>query len=124
MSTHIRFAARGLLVWTVAILILRLLPPAVTDHPPQAMLFTAAVSAICLSPATLWMLRKQAPDQKPGVLGAFLAPQMLGDALAVAAFGAVLPNFPLGHAAPFGALVLWCYAVMLTTALVASRRRA
>jgi hypothetical protein len=124
MSIHVRFAARGLFVWTVAILVLRLLPPTITDHPPQRMLIAAAVSAICLAPTTLWMLRKQAPDQKAGALGAFLAPQMLGDALAVAAFGAVLPNFPAGHAAPFGALVLWCYTVMLTTALVASRRRA
>ena len=123
MGAHVRFAVRGLVVWTIAIAALRLLPPAIAGHPPQYMLITGAISGLCLVPATLWTLRKLAPEQKPGVLAAFLAPQMLGDALAVAAFGAVLPNFPRDHAGPFAALVLWCYSVMMITALAAGRRR-
>jgi hypothetical protein len=123
MGAHVRFAVRGLLVWIVAIAVLRLLPAEVTDRPPQYLLVTGAISGLCLVPTTLWTLRKLAPEQKAGVLAAFLTPQMLGDALAVAAFGAVLPNFPADHAAPFGALVLWCYSVMMVTALLAGRRR-
>lgn len=121
---YIRFALRGLFVWTVATLILRVLPSGMTHHPPQVMLIAAAVSGAILIPATLWLTRKLSPAEKPMGAAAFIAPQLIGDAITTAAFVHVLPNFPPGHAASFGALVLWCYGVMLATAVVAGRRGA
>lgn len=121
---YIRFAARGLFAWAVATLILRALPASVTHHSSSVLLISAAVSGALLIPATLWLTRKQVPAEKPMAAAAFVAPQLVGDAITTAAFIHVLPNFPPDHAGPFGALVLWCYGVMLATAVIAGRRGA
>lgn len=120
---YLWFAARGSFVWAVSTLILRLLPSAWVDRPAWTLLITGAVSGAGLVVATLVFIRKVTPDHRLGALVAFVAPQMLLDAGVTVMFGQVLPNFPLSHAPLFGAFVLWCYAVMLTTAVIATRPR-
>ena len=120
---YLWFAARGSFVWAVSTLILRLLSSAWVDRPAWTLLITGAVSGAGLVVATLVFVRKVTPDHRLGALVAFVAPQMLLDAGVTVMFGQVLPNFPLSHAPLFGAFVLWCYAVMLTTAVIATRPR-
>lgn len=121
MPVHLAFALRGTLVWAVSTLVLRLLPEAWVDRPAADFAVVAAVTGAGLVAATLWIGRRLAAPARPAAVAAFVAPQMVGDALIVAFFPVVLPNFPAGHAAVFGAVVIWCYAVMLATALMAGR---
>lgn len=123
LALYLWFAARGSFVWAVSTLILRLLPSAWVDRPAWTLLISGAVSGAGLVIATLFFVRKVTPTHRLGTLVAFVAPQMLLDAGVTALFGHVLPNFPVSHAPLFGAFVLWCYAVMLTTAVIATRPR-
>lgn len=123
LALYLWFAARGSFVWAVSTLILRLLPSAWVDRPAWTLLISGAVSGAGLVIATLVFVRKVTPEHRLGTLVAFVAPQMLLDAGVTALFARVLPNFPVSHAPLFGAFVLWCYAVMLTTALIATRPR-
>ena len=123
MRLNLWFVLRGSVVWAVSTLILRLLPSGWVDRPAWTLLITAAASGAGLVAATLVFLRKVEDRRRLGALVSFVAPQMLLDAGVVVAFENVLPNFPPGHAPLFGAFVLWCYAVMLTTAVVATRPR-
>ena len=118
------FAARGTFVWAVSTLILRLLPSAWVDRPAWTLLITGAVSGTGLVVATMLFLRKIEQRHRLAALVSFVAPQMLLDAGVTVFFTRVLPNFPPDHAPLFGAFVLWCYAVMLTTAVIATRPRA
>lgn len=121
LRLYLWFVARGSFVWAVSTLILRLLPSAWVDRPAWTLLITGAVSGAGLVVATLVFIRKVTPDHRLGALVAFVAPQMLLDAGVTVLFAHVLPNFPVSHAPLFGAFVLWCYAVMLTTAVIATR---
>ena len=123
LRLYLWFVARGSFVWAVSTLILRLLPSAWVDRPAWTLLITGAVSGAGLVVATLVFIRKVTPDHRLGALVAFVAPQMLLDAGVTVLFAHVLPNFPVSHAPLFGAFVLWCYAVMLTTAVIATRPR-
>ena len=123
LRLYLWFVARGSFVWAVSTLILRLLPSAWVDRPAWTLLITGAVSGAGLVVATLVFIRKVTPDHRLGALVAFVAPQMLLDAGVTVLFSHVLPNFPVSHAPLFGAFVLWCYAVMLTTAVIATRPR-
>lgn len=120
---YLWFVARGSFIWAVSTLILRLLPSAWVDRPAWTLLISGAVSGAGLVVATLVFIRKVTPDLRLGALVAFVAPQMLLDAGVTVLFAHVLPNFPVSHAPLFGAFVLWCYAVMLTTAVIATRPR-
>lgn len=117
------YLARGVFVWAVSTGILRLLPQAWTHRPEWTFLISAAVSGVGLSIATLVFLKRlQAAERLPALV-VFIAVQMVLDALVTIYFPVVLPNFAPGHAHLFGAFVLWCYAVMLTTGAVAMRPR-
>lgn len=123
MALYLWFVARGSFIWAVSTLVLRLLPSAWLDRPAWTLLITAAISGAGLVAATLVFLRRvDAPHRLPALV-AFVAPQMVLDAGVTVAFIHVLPNFPAGHAPLFGAFVLWCYAVMLATAVIAVRPR-
>lgn len=117
------FMLRGALVWAVSTGVLRLLPSAWVDRPAWTLLITGAISGAGLVVATILFLRKIEQRHRLAALVSFVAPQMLLDAGVTALFVQVLPNFPADHAPLFGAFVLWCYAVMLTTAVVATRPR-
>ena len=117
------FGARGSFVWAVSTLILRLLPSAWVDRPAWTLLISAAVSGTGLVVATLMFLRKIEQRHRLPALVCFVVPQMVLDAGVTVLFTRVLPNFPADHAPLFGAFVLWCYAVMLTTAVIATRPR-
>ena len=117
------FGARGSFVWAVSTLILRLLPSAWVDRPAWTLLISAAVSGTGLVVATLMFLRKIEQRHRLAALVSFVAPQMVLDAGVTVFFTRVLPNFPPDHAPLFGAFVLWAYAVMLTTAVIATRPR-
>lgn len=117
------FTARGAFVWAVSTVVLRLLPQAWTHRPEWTFLISAAVSGVGLAIATLFFLKKIAPEQRLPALIVFVAVQMVLDAVVVLFFDQVLPNFRPDHAHLFGAFVLWCYAVMLTTGAVAMRPR-
>ncbi|MDP3803377.1 DUF5367 family protein [Brevundimonas sp.] len=121
MRLYLWFLLRGTFVWAVSTLILRLLPSDWVDRPAWTLLITGAVSGLGLVVATLVFLRRVEPRHQLAALGSFVVPQMVLDAGVVAAFVQVLPNFPPSHAPLFGAFVLWCYAVMLMTAVVATR---
>ena len=115
------FGARGAFVWAVSTLILRLLPSAWVDRPAWTLLISGLVSGTGLVAATLLFLRKIEQRHRLPALVCFVAPQMVLDAGVTVFFTHMLPNFPADHAALFGAFVLWCYAVMLTTAVIATR---
>lgn len=117
------FAARGAFVWAVSTLILRLLPSGWVDRPAWTLLISGAVSGTGLIVATLMFLRKIEQRHRLPALVCFVAPQMVLDSGVTVLFERVLPNFPADHAPLFGAFVLWCYAVMLTTAVIATRPR-
>ncbi|UTP41298.1 DUF5367 domain-containing protein [Phenylobacterium sp. LH3H17] len=117
------FLLRGSFVWAVSTGILRLLPSAWVDRPAWTLLVSGAISGAGLVVATLLFLRKIEERHRLAALASFVAPQMLLDAGVTVAFVQVLPNFPPGHAPLFGAFVLWCYAVMLMTAVIATRPR-
>lgn len=123
LHLYLWFLARGSFVWAVSTLILRLLPSAWVDRPAWTLLISGAVSGTGLIVATLLFLRKIEPRHRLAALVAFVAPQMVLDAGVTVFFTHVLPNFPPDHDALFGAFVLWCYAVMLTTAVIATRPR-
>lgn len=124
MRLYLWFLLRGTFVWTVSTLILRLLPSAWVDRPAWTLLITGAISGLGLVVATLVFLRRVEPRHQLAALVSFVVPQMVLDAGVVVAFAHVLPNFPSSHAPLFGAFVLWCYAVMLMTAVVATRPKA
>jgi len=124
LHLHAWFGARGSFVWAVSTLILRLLPSAWVDRPAWTLLISAAVSGTGLVVATLMFLRKIEQRHRLPALVCFVVPQMVLDAGVTVLFTRVLPNFPADHAPLFGAFVLWCYAVMLTTAVIATRPRA
>ena len=117
------FAARGTFVWAVSTLVLRLLPSAWVDRPAWTLLITGVISGSGLVVATLLFLRKIEQRHRLAALVSFVAPQMVLDAGVTVFFTRVLPNFPPDHAPLFGAFVLWAYAVMLTTAVIATRPR-
>lgn len=117
------FTARGIFVWAVSTGALRLLPEAWTHRPVWTFLITGVVSAVGLSLATLLFLRRISVESRQVALAAFVAPQMILDAGVTIWFARILTNFPPEHAQLFGAFVLWCYAVMLTTGAVAGRPR-
>lgn len=117
------FTGRGIVVWAVSTGALRLLPEAWTHRPAWTFLITAAVSGVGLVIATQFFLRKIAQESRLAALAVFVAVQMMLDALVTIFFSRVLPNFPPEHAPLFGAFVLWCYAIMLTTGAVAGRPR-
>lgn len=123
LHLYLWFLARGSFVWAVSTLILRLLPSAWVDRPAWTLLISGAVSGTGLIVATLLFLRKIEPRHRLAALVAFVAPQMVLDAGVTVFFTHMLPNFPPDHDALFGAFVLWCYAVMLTTAVIATRPR-
>lgn len=123
MGLVLWFTVRGAFVWAVSTGVLRLLPEAWTHRPEWTFLISAAVSGVGLTIATLFFLKKIAPESRLTALIAFVAVQMLLDAVVVLFFGQVLPNFQSDHAHLFGAFVLWCYAVMLATGAVAMRPR-
>lgn len=83
---NLRFAIRGVFVWAVATLILRLLPSDWVDRPHQVFLVTAAVSGVSLALGTLWTSRKLPPEARPAAIAAFVVPQMIGDAVVTALF--------------------------------------
>ncbi len=118
------FAARGTFVWAVSTLVLRLLPSEWVDRPAWTLLITGLISGSGLVVATLMFLRKIEQRHRLAALVSFVAPQMVLDAGVTVFFTRVLPNFPPDHASLFGAFVLWAYAVMLTTAVIATRPRA
>ena len=117
------FAARGTFVWAVSTLVLRLLPSEWVDRPAWTLLITGLISGSGLVVATLMFLRKIEQRHRLAALVSFVAPQMVLDAGVTVFFTRVLPNFPPDHAPLFGAFVLWAYAVMLTTAVIATRPR-
>ena len=117
------FAARGTFVWAVSTLVLRLLPSEWVDRPAWTLLITGLISGSGLVVATLMFLRKVEQRHRLAALVSFVAPQMVLDAGVTVFFTWVLPNFPPDHASLFGAFVLWAYAVMLTTAVIATRPR-
>jgi Family of unknown function (DUF5367) len=123
LHLYLWFLARGSFVWAVSTLVLRLLPSAWVNRPAWTLLITGAISGTGLVIATLLFLRKIEPRHRLAALASFVAPQMVLDAGVTALFPWVLPNFPVSHAPLFGAFVLWCYAVMLTTAVIATRPR-
>jgi len=123
LHLYLWFLARGSFVWAVSTLVLRLLPSAWVDRPAWTLLITGAISGAGLVVATLLFLRKIQERHRLAALASFVAPQMLLDAGVTVAFVQVLPNFPPAHAPLFGAFVLWCYAVMMITAVVATRPR-
>ena len=123
MRLYLWFLLRGSFVWAVSTLILRLLPTDWVDRPAWTLLITGAISGAGLVVATLVFLRKIEERHRLAALASFVAPQMVLDAAVVVAFADILPNFPPGHAPLFGAFVLWCYAVMLMTAVIATRPR-
>lgn len=123
LHLYLWFLARGSFVWAVSTLVLRLLPSAWVDRPAWTLLITGAISGAGLVIATLLFLRKIEERHRLAALASFVAPQMLLDAGVTVAFVQVLPNFPPAHAPLFGAFVLWCYAVMMITAVVATRPR-
>jgi hypothetical protein len=117
------YAARGAFVWAVSTGVLRLLPSAWTHRPEWTFLISAAASGVGLTIATLVFLRRLSVQDRLPALIVFVASQMVLDALVTLFFRQVLPNFAPDHAHLFGAFVLWCYAVMLTTGAVAMRPR-
>lgn len=121
LHLYLWFAARGTFIWAVSTLVLRLLPSAWVDRPAWTLLITGAISATGLVIATLLFLRKIEHRHRLAALVSFVAPQMVLDAAVTVFFVHVLPNFPPDHAPLFGAFVLWAYAVMLTTAVIATR---
>lgn len=123
LHLYLWFAARGCFIWAVSTLVLRLLPSAWVDRPAWTLLITGAISGGGLVVATLLFLRKIEPRHRLAALVCFVAPQMLLDAAVTVFFTWFLPNFPESHAPLFGAFVLWAYAVMLTTAVIATRPR-
>jgi len=123
LRLYLWFLLRGSFVWAVSTLILRLLPTDWVDRPAWTLLITGAISGAGLVVATLVFLRKIEERHRLAALASFVAPQMVLDAAVVVAFADILPNFPPGHAPLFGAFVLWCYAVMLMTAVIATRPR-
>lgn len=123
MGLVLWFGARGAFVWAVSTGVLRLLPEAWTHRPEWTFLISAAVSGVGLAVATLFFLKRIAPEARLAALVVFVAVQMVLDAVVVLFFGQVLPNFRPDHAHLFGAFVLWCYAVMLATGAVAMRPR-
>ncbi|MDP3745698.1 MAG: DUF5367 family protein [Phenylobacterium sp.] len=123
MRLYLWFLLRGSFVWAVSTLILRLLPEDWVDRPAWTLLITGGISGAGLVIATLIFLRKVEDRHQLPALVSFVAPQMVLDAGVVVAFTDILPNFPPGHAPLFGAFVLWCYAVMVMTAVVATRPR-
>ncbi|HEY9235937.1 MAG TPA: DUF5367 family protein [Phenylobacterium sp.] len=123
LHLYLWFLARGSFVWAVSTLVLRLLPSAWVNRPAWTLLISGAISGTGLVVATLLFLRKIEPRHRLAALVSFVAPQMVLDAGVTVFFPRVLPNFPADHAPLFGAFVLWCYAVMLTTAVIATRPR-
>lgn len=123
MGLILWFMARGVFVWAVSTGVLRLLPEAWTHRPEWTFLISAAVSGVALAVATRFFLKKLTPEHRLPALVVFVAAQMVLDAAVTIFFPYVLPNFAPGHAHYFGAFVLWCYAVMLTTGAVAMRPR-
>lgn len=123
MRLYLWFMARGAFIWAVSTLILRLLPSQWVDRPAWTLLITGTASGAGLVIATILFLRKIEERHRLAALVCFVAPQMVLDAVVTAFFAQVLPNFPPSHAPLFGAFVLWCYAVMLTTAVIATRPR-
>ena len=121
LHLYLWFAARGSFVWAVSTLVLRLLPSAWVDRPAWTLLVTGAISGAGLVIATLLFLRRIEQRHRLAALVSFVAPQMVLDAGVTAFFTWFLPNFPASHAPLFGAFVLWAYAVMLTTAVIATR---
>lgn len=124
LHLYLWFAARGVFIWAVSTLILRLLPSPWVDRPAWTLLITGAISGTGLVVATLLFLRKIQQQHRLAALVCFVVPQMVLDAAVTVLFAWVLPNFPLSHAPLFGAFVLWCYSVMLATAVIATRPRA
>ena len=123
MGLVLWFTARGAFVWAVSTGVLRLLPQTWTHRPEWTFAISAAVSGVGLAVATLFFLKKIALEARLAALIAFVAVQMVLDAVVVLFFDRVLPNFRPDHAHLFGAFVLWCYAVMLATGAVAMRPR-
>lgn len=123
MGLIVWYLARGVFVWAVSTGVLRLLPEAWTHRPEWTFLISAAVSGVGLTIATLFFLKKLSQADRLPALIVFVTSQMVLDALVTIYFPVVLPNFSPGHAHYFGAFVLWCYAVMLTTGAVAMRPR-
>ena len=123
MGLVIWFALRGAFVWAVSTGVLRLLPETWTHRPVWTFAISAVISAVGLVIATRFFLRKIAADFRLVALVVFVAIQMVLDAVVVLYFDEVLPNFSPDHAHLFGAFVLWCYAVMLMTAVIATRPR-
>jgi hypothetical protein len=116
------FLARGVAVWAVATLALRLIPSSWFALPPAAGLTVVAASSLLLTFAVRRILKPLPAAERPGAAAAFAAPGLIGDALVTGFFATVFPNMPAERDGLFGALMLWGYGVMVITGLAAARR--
>ncbi|NJK27355.1 MAG: DUF5367 domain-containing protein [Coleofasciculaceae cyanobacterium SM2_3_26] len=120
------FCWASLLIWAIATVILRLWGHLffIADNPwsvEGSFLF----SLLCLPTLTYGLFRWQRvqPDRQGDAAICLALPGMLLDAVATYFFASLFPNLSPNAVSAFGAWLLWGYALILVTGLVAGHPR-